>query len=47
VTWQALVDGMFGGPERFGETYAGLVVRGDRTIAERYGGALPNFTGPR
>ncbi len=40
------MDELFGAPERFGETYAGLVVQADHTLAERYGGALPNLTGP-
>ncbi|MGA2835225.1 MAG: serine hydrolase [Acidimicrobiales bacterium] len=41
-----LVDELFGAPERYGETYAGLIVQGDRTLVERYGGSLPNLTGP-
>jgi len=42
----AFVDELFGAPERFGETYAALVVQADRMLAERYGGTLPNLTGP-
>src|SRR5271165_5170567 len=42
----AFVDELFGTPERFGETYAALVVQTGRTLAERYGGTPPNLTRP-
>ena len=43
---EALVDELFGAPERYGSSYAALVVQGDRTLAERYGGALPHLERP-
>lgn len=45
-TMASFVDELFGAPERYGETHAALVVRDDDILAERYGGTLPNFTGP-
>ena len=41
-----LVDAMFGDPSRFGTTYAVVVVHEGSVVAERYGGALPNWSGP-
>ena len=38
-----LVDELFGNAERFGDTYAVVVVQGGRLLLERYGGALPSF----
>jgi CubicO group peptidase (beta-lactamase class C family) len=38
----AFVDEIFDASERFGTTYAALIVQGDNTLAERYGNALPN-----
>lgn len=38
-----LVDEMFGQPDRYGDTYAVVVVQGGRLRCERYGGALPSF----
>jgi len=42
----ALTDAMFEDVERFGETYAVVVVVGDEIVCERYGGALPHFDAP-
>jgi CubicO group peptidase (beta-lactamase class C family) len=39
----ALVDRVFDEVERYGTTYAALVVQGDEVLAERYGNALPSF----
>jgi CubicO group peptidase (beta-lactamase class C family) len=38
-----LVDELFGDVDRFGETYAVVVVQGGRLTLERYAGALPSF----
>jgi CubicO group peptidase (beta-lactamase class C family) len=40
-----LVDEVFGTPDRYGTTYAVVVVHGGRIVAERYEGALPNWVG--
>ena len=40
---EGLVDELFGDPDRFGDTYAVVVVVGGRLLLERYGGALPSF----
>lgn len=42
----ALVDEVFGDEERYGTTYAVVVVQGGRLRHERYGGALPHFDRP-
>lgn len=42
----ALVDRVFDERERFGTTYAAIVVQGDDTLAERYGNAVPSFIHP-
>jgi CubicO group peptidase (beta-lactamase class C family) len=39
----ALVDRVFDEHERFGTTYAALVVQRDEMLGERYGNALPSF----
>lgn len=39
----SLIDEIFGDVERFGDTYAVVVVQGGALRAERYGGALPSF----
>jgi len=41
-----VVDEMFVDPERYGDTYAVVVVQGGRLLLERYGGALPHFDRP-
>src|SRR5690606_38230670 len=41
-----LVDELFGDTDRFGDTYAVVVVQGGRLLLERYGGELPSFTHP-
>jgi CubicO group peptidase (beta-lactamase class C family) len=43
---EAVVDEVFGDAERFGTTYAVVVVQGGRLLLERYGGALPHFDRP-
>jgi CubicO group peptidase (beta-lactamase class C family) len=40
---EGLVAELFGDPDRFGDTYAVVVVVGGRLLLERYGGALPSF----
>ena len=40
---EGLVGELFGDVERFGDTYAAVVVQGGRLRSERYGGALPSF----
>jgi CubicO group peptidase (beta-lactamase class C family) len=40
---EVLVEELFGDTERFGDTYAVVVVQGGRLRLERYGGALPSF----
>jgi len=42
---EALVDEMITTPDRYGTSYAVLVVHGGRIVAERYAGALPNWVG--
>lgn len=41
-----LVDAVFGDTARFGTSYAVVVVHEGAIVAERYGGALPNWAGP-
>ncbi|MGH9084721.1 MAG: serine hydrolase domain-containing protein [Acidimicrobiales bacterium] len=43
---EAVVDEVFGDAERFGTTYAVVVVQGGRLLLDRYGGALPHFDRP-
>ena len=40
------MDEVFADAERFGTTYAVVVVQGGRLLLERYGGALPHFDRP-
>jgi CubicO group peptidase (beta-lactamase class C family) len=40
---EAMVDEMFGDTDRYGDTYAVVVIEGGRLVHERYGGALPSF----
>jgi len=42
----ALVDELFADTDRYGTTYAALVIHEGRLLAERYGGSLPRFDGP-
>jgi CubicO group peptidase (beta-lactamase class C family) len=41
-----LVDELIANTERYGTTYAVLVIRGGRLLVERYGGAIPHFDRP-
>ncbi len=41
-----LVDELVGDDDRYGTTYAVVVIRGGRLLVERYGGALPHFDRP-
>jgi CubicO group peptidase (beta-lactamase class C family) len=41
-----LVDELIADEDRYGVTYAVLVIRGGRVLLERYGGALPHFDRP-
>ena len=41
-----VVDEVFTDEERYGTTYAVVVVQGGRLVLERYGGALPHFDRP-
>jgi CubicO group peptidase (beta-lactamase class C family) len=41
-----LADELFGDPDRFGDTYAVVVVQHGRLLFERYGGELPSFEHP-
>jgi CubicO group peptidase (beta-lactamase class C family) len=43
---QSFADEVFSDPDRFGTTYAALIVRGGDIVAERYGNELPHFDGP-
>ena len=43
---EAVVDEVFADGDRFGTTYAVVVVQGGRLLLERYGGALPHFDRP-
>jgi CubicO group peptidase (beta-lactamase class C family) len=43
---EALADELTADEDRFGVTYALVVVRGGRLVLERYGGALPSFDHP-
>ena len=43
---EAAVEEVFAQPDRYGTTYAVVVVQGGRLLLERYGGELPSFTGP-
>ncbi|HEY2812413.1 MAG TPA: serine hydrolase [Acidimicrobiales bacterium] len=42
----ALVDDLIADTERYGTTYAALVIRGGRLLTEYYGGELPHFDAP-
>lgn len=42
---KAVVDEAFADPDRYGTTYAVVVVQGGRLLLERYGGELPSFVG--
>ncbi|MET0904234.1 MAG: serine hydrolase [Acidimicrobiales bacterium] len=42
----AVVEEVFSDEERYGTTYAVVVVQGGRLLLERYGGALPHFDRP-
>src|ERR1700750_2536865 len=42
----ALVDELYDDTERYGTTYAALVIHQGRLLVERYGGALPHFDRP-
>jgi len=42
----AVVDEVFADEDRYGTTYAVVVVQGGRLLLERYGGALPHFDRP-
>ena len=46
VGLDSVVDEVFSDEERYGTTYAVLVVQGGRLLLERYGGALPHFDRP-
>jgi CubicO group peptidase (beta-lactamase class C family) len=41
-----VVDEVFGDEDRYGTTYAVVVVQGGELVLERYGGALPHFDRP-
>ena len=41
-----LVDELIGDTDRYGTTYAAVVIHGGRLLLERYGGALPHFDRP-
>ena len=43
---EAVVDEVFTDEERYGTTYAVVVIQGGRLLLERYGGALPHFDRP-
>jgi CubicO group peptidase (beta-lactamase class C family) len=43
---EKLVDELIADTDRFGTTYAVLVIRGGRMIVERYGGEIPRFDRP-
>ncbi|MFL6205823.1 MAG: serine hydrolase domain-containing protein [Acidimicrobiales bacterium] len=43
---EQVVDEVFSDPDRYGDTYAVVVVQGGRLLLERYGGALPHFDRP-
>ena len=43
---EKLADELIGDEDRYGVTYALLVVRDGRLVLERYGGALPSFDHP-
>ena len=43
---RGVVDEMFDDVERYGTTYAVVVVQGGRLLLERYGGELPHFDRP-
>jgi CubicO group peptidase (beta-lactamase class C family) len=43
---ESVVDEVFTDEERYGTTYAVVVVQGGRLLLERYGGALPHFDRP-